>query len=851
MTDDRQFFLSTLPAGRRERQLALAFVLVSFGIFLAAVPFATMQLAQVSAFIPIYESSLVIIDLITAVLLFGQFNILRLRALLVLASGYLFTALMTVAHALTFPGVFAPTGLLGAGPHSTAWLYILWHGGFPLFVIAYALLKDEPREPIGSSGFARSRAGVANFSSVAAVLVVVSALTLLATARYDVFPAVIQKIIFATQGNRSAQTFISLVSADWILGFFALIVLWRRQPHTVLDLWLMVVMCAWLFDIALSAVLNAGRFDLGFYAGRIYGLVAASLVLIVLLIEKSRLYTQLVAAHASERQERQLVQEKTAKLTAVNKELDVSIAALRDSSMRIQSILDTVADGIITIDERGTVETVNPAAERMFGYAASEVIGGNVKMLMPEPYHSEHDGYLEHYRATGEARVIGIGREVMGVRKDGSTFPLDLAVSEMRLGRERHFTGVVRDITARKQAEDQLNRFFALSLDMLCISSADGYFKRVSPAFERTLGWSTEEILARPFLDFVHPDDHAATLSEVARQVAAGENVLHFENRYLHKDASWRVLSWKSAPDTSGLMFAAARDVTEQKRMEETLRAQSEEIARKNVELEEASRAKSDFLANMSHELRTPLNSIIGCSEMLKDGVLGALEAKQHGFVTDIFDAGSHLLSLINDILDLSKVEAGMLQLEAGAVDVAALLRASTLVVREKAATHRIRLDTPLDPALGTMLADERKLKQIVYNLLSNAVKFTPEGGAVTLRARRCARAEVALDETLPGRLIALPPGDDGEFLAITVEDNGVGIAEEHLPKLFVPFMQVDSSVARRQAGTGLGLSLVRRLAELHGGTVGVASRPGAGSRFCVWLPYRESIAVPLAGRNE
>jgi len=189
-----------------------------------------------------------------------------------------------------------------------------------------------------------------------------------------------------------------------------------------------------------------------------------------------------------------------------------------------------------------------------------------------------------------------------------------------------------------------------------------------------------------------------------------------------------------------------------------------------------------------------------------------------------------------------------MLQLDASAVDLPALLRASTLVVREKALTHRIRLDTRLDPAIGTMLADERKLKQIVYNLLSNAVKFTPEGGAVTLHARRCARAEVALDAALPGRLIALPPGNDNEFLAITVEDNGVGIAEEHLPKLFVPFTQVDSSVARRHAGTGLGLSLVRRLAELHDGTVGVASRFGAGSRFSVWLPYREAVSVAQEG---
>ena len=296
---------------------------------------------------------------------------------------------------------------------------------------------------------------------------------------------------------------------------------------------------------------------------------------------------------------------------------------------------------------------------------------------------------------------------------------------------------------------------------------------------------------------------------------------------------------------------ALTAEIAERQRMEEEIRTLNagleRRVAERTLQLEEASRAKSDFLANMSHELRTPMNSIIGFSEMLKDGILGELDAKQRGFVADIFDAGTHLLALINDILDLSKVEAGMLQLEPGALDIAALLKASMMIVREKAAAHRIRLDTQLDPALGTLLADERKLKQIVYNLLSNAVKFTPEGGAVTLSARRCTRTEVALDEVLPGRLIALPPGEDNEFLAITVEDSGVGIAEEHLAKLFEPFTQVDSSVARRHEGTGLGLSLVRRLAELHGGTVGVASRAGIGSRFCVWLPYR-AIAIRTTG---
>lgn len=446
MTDGGRVFLSTMPAGRRERRLALASVLVSVGIFLAAAPFATVPLAQVWAFIPVYESSIAISDLLTAILLFGQFNILRLRALFVLASGYLFTAFMAISHALTFPGLFSQTGLLGAGPQSTAWLYMFWHGGFPLLVIAYALLKEQAPEPTGTGERPRRRVGVIILSGVAAVLIVVCVLTLLVTMGQNSLPAIMQD-------NHYTRAMIAVVSSVWALSLLAVVVLWRQRPHTVLDLWLTVVMCAWLFDIALAAVLNAGRFDLGFYVGRIYGLLAASFVLMVLLIENGRLYARLVAAHSSERQERQHVQDRTTELMAVNKELDVSIAAVRDSSTRIQSILDTVVDGIITINERGRIETLNPAALRVFGYAATEVIGRNIKMLMPEPYHSQHDDYLEHYRTTGEARIIGIGREVMGRRKDGSTFPLELAVSEMRLGGERHYTGIVRDITERKEAE--------------------------------------------------------------------------------------------------------------------------------------------------------------------------------------------------------------------------------------------------------------------------------------------------------------------------------------------------------------------------------------------------------------
>ncbi len=365
---------------------------------------------------------------------------------------------------------------------------------------------------------------------------------------------------------------------------------------------------------------------------------------------------------------------------------------------------------------------------------------------------------------------------------------------------------------------------------------------------------SPHQLVGQSVFDIFHPEVHERMRGRIAAlRERPGNSVPAAQEKVVTLDGAAvevEVAAMSYRADGHLDIQVVVRDVTELRRAEREIRELNatleRRVAERTRELDQANRAKSDFLANMSHELRTPLNSIIGFSEMLRDGVLGDLEARQREFVDDIFDAGTHLLALINDILDLSKVEAGKLQLETDAVDIVALFRSSTLVVREKAAASRIRVDTQLDSGLASLAADERKLKQILYNLLSNAVKFTSPGGAVSLRARRCARAEVALDHAMPGRLLPLPDGNDGEFLAITVEDNGSGIAAENLGRLFEPFTQVDSSVARRHAGTGLGLSLVRRLAELHAGTVGVESRLGAGSRFHVWLPYREADAFTM-----
>jgi two-component system sensor histidine kinase/response regulator len=283
--DSGPAFLLNQPAGRGERRRALALLLASAALFCVLAPIAKTKLPPAASFMPIYESALILTDLITAVLLFGQYRILRSHALLVLASGYLFTALMTAGHAATFPGMFAPGGLLGAGPQSTAWIYMFWHSGFPLFVLAYALLKRGERQvPV-------SRAATAAIPVLAVLLG--AGLLLLATAGQSLLPAIMD-------GNRYTPAMQGVVGSVWLFSLVALAALWRQRSRSVLDLWLTVVLAAWLFDIALSAMVNAGRYDLGFYAGRVYGLLACGMVLLELLLENGSLYARLVRLHESE-----------------------------------------------------------------------------------------------------------------------------------------------------------------------------------------------------------------------------------------------------------------------------------------------------------------------------------------------------------------------------------------------------------------------------------------------------------------------------------------------------------------------------------------------------------------------
>ena len=297
--------------------------------------------------------------------------------------------------------------------------------------------------------------------------------------------------------------------------------------------------------------------------------------------------------------------------------------------------------------------------------------------------------------------------------------------------------------------------------------------------------------------------------------------------------------------------------------MNEELEIQQEELSEANIRLAEVSKTKSDFLANMSHELRTPLNSVIGFSEILQDQLFGELNEKQKEYVDDIYSSGKHLLSLINDILDLSKVESGKMELEASAFALRDALDSSVTMLKEKALKHSISLSLDIETDADIEIeADERKFKQIMFNLLSNAVKFTQDGGSVRVTARRTrdegretkdegrgTRDEVVhrLSEQSERSSIV----SRADSIEIAVEDTGIGIRPEDIPKLFKEFTQLESAYTKQHEGTGLGLALTKRLVELHGGTIWVESEFGKGSRFSFTIPVRQLEKKEIAPPRE
>jgi len=479
-------------------------------------------------------------------------------------------------------------------------------------------------------------------------------------------------------------------------------------------------------------------------------------------------------------------------------------------------ILENIAEGIFVIDTKGIILACNGKAEAMFGYPREEMIDRNVKMLMPEPHHSAHDGYLGHYMDTGESRIIGIGRDVYALRKDGSQFPMRLSISEIHNDDVHHFIGIVHDQSAQKQAEHQV----ATARERLRLATQAGRIGIWDMNLSnRELNWDHRmfEIYGidstRCTADYtlwrqaLYPEDRKRTEEHINQAISddvdftsdfrirtpAGEiRYLHAAGLIQHNEAGKPVR-----------LVGMNIDITAQKSLEQRLHQARDEA-------EQANRAKSAFLANMSHELRTPLNSIIGFSGILESGMAGELNAEQQKQLGIIANSGKHLLDLINDILDLSKIEAGKLEVEASHFDLADLLENSIDIIRPLAEKKSLQLEVRQPTNDINLHSDKGKLKQVLLNLLSNAVKFTDEG-----------HVQLVVEELTDNRL------------CFAVSDSGRGIEASQLDSVFEEFHQVSQhGQMDKPQGTGLGLAISRKIAHMLGGDISVVSQPGHGSTF-------------------
>jgi two-component system sensor kinase FixL len=408
--------------------------------------------------------------------------------------------------------------------------------------------------------------------------------------------------------------------------------------------------------------------------------------------------------------------------------------ALRESQGRIQAILNTAADAIITIDQRGIVESVNPAAERLFGYAASELIGHNVSMLMPSPHREQHDGYLERYIRTGEARVMGIGRELEAMRHDGTTFPIELALSEVRGSNHRQFTGIIRDITVRKKAREALResqgRIQAIlntAADAIVTIDQRGIVESVNTAAERLFGYSASDLIGHN-VSMLIPSPYREQHDEyLERYMRTGEAKVIGIGREL---AAMRCdgitfpieLALSEVVGSSHRQFTGIiRDITVRKRAEEALLR--------------ADALKDEFLANTSHELRTPLNGIIGIGQSMLDGATGNLTEDQRRNLAMVVASGRRLASLVNDLLDFSKLRHETIELRRRPTDMHALTDLVLTVSRALVGKRPVRLFNRVDPHVPLTEVDDDRILQVLFNLVGNGIKFTP-GGAVEVSAQ-------------------------------------------------------------------------------------------------------------------
>jgi len=481
---------------------------------------------------------------------------------------------------------------------------------------------------------------------------------------------------------------------------------------------------------------------------------------------------------------------------------------------KFRDLLESTPDAIIMANPTGRIVLANSQAEHLFGYDRGELLGSPVELLLPARFTAGHVGYRSDYFAQPRARSMGAGLELAGRRKDGVEFPVEISLSPLVTDSGTLVMSAIRDIGDRKKAEVKFRGFLESAPDAIVIVGSDGTIVLVNSQTERLFGYLRDELIGRKVEMLVpvryrgkHPGHRGGFFSEpVPRSMGAG-----LELHGLRKDGIEFPVEISLSPletEEGMLVSSAIRDITDRKNIERAL-------YEKNLELLAAAEAKNRFLANMSHELRTPLNGIIGFSEFLVDGKPGPVNNKQAEYLTDILASGRHLLQLINDVLDLAKVESGKMELFPEVFSLSKAIAEVIAVTRPAASKKGIAISVDVAPNSDRVELDQQKTKQVLYNLISNAVKFSNDRGRIQIVAR--------CEET--ARLV------------LTVKDEGIGIKSDDKEKLFREFEQLESGTTRRYEGTGLGLALTRKIVELQGGAISVESEFGQGSIFTVVVP--------------
>ncbi len=779
--DDRSIFLSTLPATDRDRKTALAVVGVSAVLFAFAAYFATVPLTPVPAFVASYQSALAVNDLITAVLLFSQFAVLRSRALLLLGSGYLFTAAAAIVHALTFPGLFAPAGLLGAGPQTTAWLYQVWHGGFPVFVLGYAVLKDSD----GGTKL-KGSVGGAIVGSVIAVGVAISVSAWIVTARHDILPTLMS-------GGHFTSVQVGAIWTVWFLSLAALVVLWFRRPHSVLDIWLMAVMCAWLFDIALSGILNGARYDLGFYAGRLYGLCAASFVLAVLLIDNVGLQAKMSFDRDHHRERESL----------------------------FSAVVESSNDAIITTSLGGAITGWNRAAERLFGFTAAEAVGNRIDIIVPPDKHPEVSKNLLRV-SKGEAIEH---YETLRLHKDGSELNVALGISPIKsaTGEIVGASKTTRDITESKRTERALSqeveerrRIFETSQDLILVTDTKGTFVQVSPSSMTILGYRPDEMIGHSAVEFIHPDDLESTRHEM-RSARRGQHMRNFETRYVHKDGQAVTLTWMGAwSEPVRRHFFVGRDLTEKHAAEAQIR-QAQKMD-----------AVGQLTGGVAHDFNNILTVITGTIGILSEAVADSPQLSAIAKMID--EAAERGASLTKHLLAFARKQP----LQPREVDVNGLIL-ETAKLLHPTLGEQIEIRPLLAADASTALVDPNQLTTAILNLSLNARDAMPAGGKLTLETNN-----IYLDEGYASMHSEVTVGN---YVLIAVSDTGTGIPAANLERVFDPFFTT-KEVGK---GTGLGLSMVFGFVKQSNGHIKIYSEEGHGTTVKIYLPR----ATRVEGGNE